>query len=370
MPAHRVFQLHYYACLGMQKEGVSVDFLMEYGVFLAETITIVLAILIVIAAAGSAAMKNKKPEHKEMHVEKVNDRLKDIHDTLESSLLTKEQLKAIKKQQKDAEKAAKKSKDGADNAQKGRVFVLSFNGDIKASELDCFRESVTAALQIARPEQDEIVVKLESPGGMVHSYGLAAAQLDRIKKAGIKLTACVDKVAASGGYMMACVADKIVASPFAIMGSIGVVAQLPNFNKVLKKNDIDYEILTAGKYKRTLTIFGENTEEGREKFKADLEDTHVLFKAYVAERRPSVDIEAVANGDIWFGTRALEVSLVDELKTSDEYIAEACREADVFTLEFKDKKHLMDKLGVAISSGIERSVSRLLNELNITRGMR
>ena len=214
------------------------------------------------------------------------------------------------------------------------------------------------------------MVKLESPGGMVHSYGLAAAQLDRIKKKGFKLTVCVDKVAASGGYMMACVADKIVASPFAIMGSIGVVAQLPNFNKVLKKNDIDYEILTAGKYKRTLTMFGENTEEGREKFKADLEDTHELFKSYVSERRPSVDIDNVANGDIWFGTRALEVSLVDELKTSDEYVTEACDRADVFTLEFKDKKHLMDKLGIAISSGIEKSVSKVLAELNITRGMR
>jgi serine protease SohB len=236
--------------------------------------------------------------------------------------------------------------------------------------VDCFREAVTAVLQIAQPGQDEVVVKLESPGGMVHSYGLAAAQLDRIKKKGIKLTACVDKVAASGGYMMACVADKIVASPFAIMGSIGVVAQIPNFNKVLKKHDIDYEILTAGKYKRTMTVFGENTEEGREKFKADLEDTHELFKSYVSERRPVVDIEAVANGDIWFGSRALDVKLVDDLKTSDEYISDACREADVFSVEFKDKKHLMDKLGLAVSSGVEKSVSKLLAELNVTRGMR
>lgn len=346
------------------------DFLTEYGVFLAETITIVLAILIVIAAAGSAAIKNKKPEEKEMHIEKINDKLKDVQDSLETSLFDKDQLKAHKKAQKEADKLEKKSRSTKAGTDKSRVFVLSFNGDIKASEIDCFREAVTAVLQIAKPGQDEIVVKLESPGGMVHSYGLAAAQLDRIRKKGIKLTACVDKVAASGGYMMACVADKIVASPFAIMGSIGVVAQLPNFNKVLKKNDIDYEILTAGKYKRTLTIFGENTEEGREKFKADLEDTHELFKSYVAERRPSVDIEAVATGDIWFGTRALEVKLVDELKTSDEYINDACQKSDVFSVEFKEKKHLMDKLGLSISTGIERAVSKVLAELNITRGMR
>lgn len=344
------------------------EFLTEYGVFLAETVTIVIAFLIVIAAVGSAAMKNKKPEQKEMFVEKVNDKLKDVKDALESTLLSKDQQKAQKKQQKEAEKQAKKS-GATSSAEKSRVFVLSFDGDIKASDVDCFRESVTAVLQIANPEKDEIVVKLESPGGMVHSYGLAAAQLDRIKKTGIKLTACVDKVAASGGYMMACVADKIVASPFAIMGSIGVVAQLPNFSKVLKKNDIDFEILTAGKYKRTLTVFGENTDEAREKFKADLEDTHELFKSYVSERRPSVDIEKVANGDIWFGTRALDVALVDELKTSDEYVTEACQNSDVFTIQFKEKKQLMDKLGIAVSSGIEKSVNKVLAELNITRGM-
>lgn len=346
------------------------DFLTEYGVFLAQTVTIVIAILIVIAAAGSAAIKNKKSDHKEMYVEKLNDKFKDIQDSLEHTLLDKDQLKAHKKALKHAEKAQKKAKSTTKPEDKARVFVLSFDGDIKASAVDCFRESVTAVLSMADPERDEIVVKLESPGGMVHSYGLAAAQLDRIRKKGVKLTACVDKVAASGGYMMACVADKIVASPFAIMGSIGVVAQLPNFHKVLKKNDIDFEILTAGKYKRTLTIFGENTEEGREKFKADLEDTHELFKSYVAERRPMVDIESVANGDIWFGIRALEVSLVDELQTSDEYITEACQRADVYSVEFKEKKHLMDKLGFAVSTGIERAVTRLLAELNITRGMR
>jgi serine protease SohB len=177
-------------------------------------------------------------------------------------------------------------------------------------------------------------------------------------------------VAASGGYMMACVADKIVASPFAIMGSIGVVAQIPNFSKLLKKNDIDYEILTAGKYKRTLTMFGENTEQGREKFQTDLEDTHELFKTYVSERRPSVDIESVATGDIWFGSKALEVSLVDELKTSDEYIIDACANADVFSVAFKDKKSLMDKVGIAVSTGIESSVTKILSELNVTRSFK
>lgn len=348
------------------------EFLTEYGVFLAKTITIVLAILLVIAAAAGSALKGKKPNSKELMIEKLNDKFDEVKHILEENLLSKDELKAkdkaLKKENKQKAKANKGKKESEES--KGRVFVLDFDGDVKASAVDSFRESVTAVLQIANPEKDEVVVKLESPGGMVHSYGLASAQLDRIKSKGIKLTACVDKVAASGGYMMACVADKIVASPFAIMGSIGVVAQIPNFSKILKKNDIDYEILTAGKYKRTMTMFGENTDEGREKFKDDLEDTHQLFKAYVAERRPSVDIENVANGDIWFGSRALEVSLVDELKTSDEFILDACQHSDVYSIEFKEKKSLADKFGVAVTHGIERSFTKILSEFNITRGFK
>ncbi len=343
------------------------DFLTEYGVFLAQTVTIVIAILVIMAAATSTAMKNKKLDNKELLIEKLNEKYDDIKHALEDAMMSKEQAKEKKKQEK---KEAKQNKNKAPDEKDKKVFVLSFDGDIKASAVDSFREAVTATLQVARPGKDEVVVKLESPGGMVHSYGLAAAQLDRIKQHGVTLTACVDKVAASGGYMMACVADKIVASPFAIMGSIGVVAQIPNFNKILKKNDIDFEILTAGKYKRTLTMFGENTDEGREKFKSDLEDTHQLFKAYVSERRPSVDIEAVANGDIWFGTRALDVSLVDELKTSDQYIIEACKEAGVYEIEFKEKKNLLDKLGASVSAGIESAVTKVLSELNVTRGMK
>jgi serine protease SohB len=348
-----------------------VEFLSEYGVFLAKTVTIVIAIMFVLAATASAAIKNKKPDSKEMQVEKLNEKFSDSKELLEDFMLDKEALKTLRKNQKKTDKAeAKLHKSDSKSGTKPRVFVLDFDGDIKASAVDDLRESISAVLQMADSSRDEVIVKLESPGGMVHSYGLAAAQLDRIKKKGIKLTACVDKVAASGGYMMACVADKIVASPFAIMGSIGVVAQIPNFSKLLKKNDIDYEILTAGKYKRTLTMFGENTEEGREKFQTDLEDTHELFKSYVSERRPSVDIDNVATGDIWFGTKALEVSLVDELKTSDEYIIDACVNADVFSIAFKDKKSLMDKFGIAVSSGIESSVTKILSELNATRSFK
>ena len=346
------------------------EFLTEYGVFLAKAITVVIAIVFVIIVAAGAAVKGKKADNKEMIIEKLNDKLDDTQRELEQFILDKESLKAQKKEQKKQQKSEKSKHKSNEAEVKARVYVLDFQGDIKASSVDTFRESVTAVLQVIDPEHDEVVVKLESAGGMVHSYGLAAAQMDRIRKREIKLTACVDKVAASGGYMMACVADKIIASPFAIMGSIGVVAQLPNFSKLLKKNDIDFEILTAGEYKRTLTMFGENTDKGREKFQSDLEDTHELFKTYVSEHRPGIDIDQVANGDIWFGTRALDVSLVDELKTSDEYLVDACGNADVFHVQFKEKKSLADKFGLAVSAGFENAVTKILSELNVSKGIR
>ncbi|HET8848662.1 MAG TPA: protease SohB, partial [Marinobacter sp.] len=272
-----------------------------------------------------------------------------------------------KKKEKKAEKKAAKAKTKKDEGQgddaeaKPRIYVIDFDGDIKASDTDTLRRSISAVLSVANPETDEVIIRLESGGGLVHAYGLAAAQLDRIRSKGVKLTACVDKVAASGGYMMACVADKIVASPFAVLGSIGVVAQLPNFHRFLKKNDVDFEVLTAGEHKRTLTVFGENTDKGRQKFLADLEDTHGLFKEYVSERRPGLDIGAVANGDIWFGKRALDVKLIDEIKTSDEYLIEACERGDVVSVSYQRKRTLPERLGLATSAALEHTVWKVLS---------
>ena len=147
-----------------------------------------------------------------------------------------------------------------------------------AHEVESLREEITAIISIANPSKDKVLIRLESGGGVVHGYGLAASQLQRIKSAGIPLSVAIDKVAASGGYMMACVADEILAAPFAIVGSIGVIAQIPNFNKILKKNDVEFEQITAGEFKRTLTLFGENTDKAREKFREEIEQTHDLFK--------------------------------------------------------------------------------------------
>ncbi|TNF89662.1 MAG: protease SohB, partial [Gammaproteobacteria bacterium] len=240
---------------------------------------------------------------------------------------------------------------------KPRVFVLDFDGNIRASAVAQLRREITAVLSMAR-ENDEVLLRLESRGGMVHAYGLASSQLQRIRDHGISLTVCVDKVAASGGYMMACVANKVLAAPYAILGSIGVVAQLPNFNRLLKKHDIDFEMITAGEYKRTLTILGENTEKGREKFTEEIEDVHLLFKEFVSQHRPELEIERVATGESWFGQRALDLALVDELSTSDEYITRACEAADVFEVKYVEKKPLPQRLGIVLQDTVDGLLMR------------
>ncbi|MDZ7923122.1 MAG: protease SohB [Marinagarivorans sp.] len=242
------------------------EFLYEYGLFLAKVITFVVAVVVIVAFVVAASIKPKVSNKGQISIEPLNERFDDMKDALLQAVLSEKELKDFdKEEKKSAKKKAKEDKKKTDDERRKRVFVLDFDGDIKASAVDELRETITAVLTVAQPS-DEVVIKLESGGGMVHSYGLASSQLARITQKSIPLTVCVDKVAASGGYMMACVANKILAAPFAVIGSIGVVAQLPNFNKILKKHDIDYEMLTAGKYKRTLTMLGENTDEGRQKF--------------------------------------------------------------------------------------------------------
>ncbi|MBA59183.1 MAG: protease SohB [Gammaproteobacteria bacterium] len=224
-----------------------------------------------------------------------------------------------------------------------RAFVIDFKGDIQASAVSSLREEITAVLAVAE-DDDEVLIRLESSGGVVHGYGLAASQLQRVRNSNIALTVSIDKVAASGGYMMACIADTIISAPFALIGSIGVVAQIPNFHRLLKKNEVDVELITAGEFKRTLTFFGENTDKGREKFAEELEDIHLLFKEFVTENRPSVSIEEVSTGEAWFGVRALERQLVDQLKTSDEYILDLCEERDVFQVQYIVNKNKLERL--------------------------
>ncbi|MBU2875144.1 protease SohB [Marinobacter salexigens] len=345
------------------------EFLIEYGLFLAKVVTFVIAAVVVVSIIVASTQKDRGDDEDdgELRIRKLNEKYRKLRESIQARLMSeyerKTWSKAKKKKEKAEKKAGKTKKTDADTPEESpaRIFVLDFDGDIKASDTDPLRRAISAVLSVAEPGKDEVVIRLESGGGLVHSYGLAAAQLDRIRSKGIHLTACVDKVAASGGYMMACVADRIVASPFAILGSIGVVAQLPNFHRLLKKNNVDFEVLTAGEHKRTMTIFGENTDKGRQKFLDDLEDTHDLFKDYVSERRPELDIAAVATGDIWFGKRALEVKLIDEIKTSDEYLIEACERADVVSVSFERKRTLPEKLGLATSAALEHTVWKVLS---------
>ncbi|MDX5298238.1 MAG: protease SohB [Gammaproteobacteria bacterium] len=351
------------------------EFLSEYGLFLAKTLTWVIAVLAATAGVLALAARGKDQDDKgEITVTRYNDEQHRLQQRIHLAMLPETDRKAAAKADKAAEKTRKadhkKALSGAtpkEPERARRIFVLDFDGDLRASHVESLRHTVTATLMLADPQQDEVMVRLESPGGMVHAYGLAAAQLDRIRRAGLPLTACVDKVAASGGYLMACVADRIQASPFAIIGSIGVVAQLPNFHRLLKKHDIDYEILTAGEYKRTLTMFGENTDKGRQKFLDDLQTIHVLFKQYVGERRTALDLEAVANGDIWLGSDACRVGLVDGIGTSDEWLAEASNRGDVLVIDYVRKRSLPERLGLAAATGVERSVMKVVSLISQSR---
>ncbi|MGE7989754.1 protease SohB [Pseudomonas sp. NPDC089554] len=342
------------------------EFLAEYASFLAKTATLVIAILVVLSAIAGMRGKGRRKPGGQLQVIRLNEFYKELRERLESGLFDKAQLKALRKQQAKAEKQQKKAKASDKSEEKSRVFVLDFDGDIKASATESLRNEITALLTLATP-RDEVVLRLESGGGLVHSYGLAASQLARIREAGIPLTVCIDKVAASGGYMMACIGEKIISAPFAVLGSIGVVAQLPNVNRLLKKHDIDFEVLTAGEYKRTLTVFGENTEKGREKFQEDLDITHQLFKDFVGRYRPQLHIDEVATGEVWLGIAALNRNLVDELRTSDEYLSTRAREANLFHVHYAERKSLQERIGMAASGTLENTLVGLWSKLGRLR---
>jgi serine protease SohB len=348
------------------------SYLFEYLGFLAQVVTLVIAIVVIISAIASAGSRAAHSDsHGHLRVTKLNNKLRELRHAMEGQLLPpdavkkqhkleakaesaalkeqqKAQIQALKAQQKSSKKAepqAAADKDDQSDSEpgSGNVFVLHFEGDVSASEVEHLRTEVSAVLTLATPK-DEVVICIESPGGMVHSYGFAASQLSRIRARNIPLTVIVDRVAASGGYLMAAVANRIVAAPFALIGSIGVVAQIPNVHRLLKKNDVDVEILTAGKYKRTLTTLGENTEEGREKFIEELEDVHALFQEFVVGNRPDLDIEAVATGEAWYGSRAMSLGLVDELATSDEYLTRCCEDREVYQVQWVEHQKTLDKI--------------------------
>lgn len=337
------------------------ELLSQYGLFLAKIVTVVVAIAII--AALIVNLTQRKRQRGELRLTNLSEQYQDMQEDMSVAILDPHQQKlwhkAQKKKRKLEAKAAKaKAKlNVTQDHGKPRVWVLDFKGSMDAHEVSGLREEITAVLAVAKP-QDEVLLRLESPGGVVHGYGLASSQLQRLRDKSIPLTVAVDKVAASGGYMMACVANKIVAAPFSIIGSIGVVAQIPNFNRFLKGKEIDVELHTAGQYKRTLTMLGENTEEGRQKFRESLNETHDLFKSFVKQMRPTLDIDQVATGEHWYGVQALEKGLVDEVRTSDDLLLSLIADREVISVRYLQKKKLMDRFTGSAAESADKLLLR------------
>jgi len=323
-----------------------IEFLAEYGLFLLKVVTVVVGIIAVIVVAASAG---RKATHEGLEVENLNKKHESLVEALQKAVSSKDQRKKAAKEKKKKDKA-----DAKEETVRPRSFVIDFKGDLKASAVPSLREEVSAILDVATAD-DQVIVRLENHGGVVHEHGLAASQLARIRDHDIPLIVCVDKVAASGGYLMACVATKIYAAPFAILGSIGVLAQIPNFNRMLDSHGVDFEQVTAGKYKRSVTMFGENTDEDRAKLKEELEDVHSLFKDAVVKYRPDMDIEKIATGEHWYGTRALELGLADEIRTSDELLSELVGERDLYSVIYKIKQPLQKRLLGGIDGVLEKA---------------
>ncbi len=334
----------FWTCIHLVYSLPMENFLSHYLTFLAETATIVIAILIVAGGIAAIALSKRKPAATgQVQVTDLRRQIEQSAAHIEALRLDKKARKAHQKTLKKAHKAQRKDTEKC-------TYLLDFKGDIRASAVSALREEITAILQVAQPG-DAVLIRLESGGGMVNTYGLAAAQLLRLRAAKIHCTVLVDAVAASGGYMMAVTADRIVASPFALLGSIGVVAQIPNFHRWLQDRHIDFEQFTAGKYKRTVTLFGENTETGRAKLREELEETHALFREFVERYRPKLDLEKVATGEAWLGSKALELGLVDQLATSDEIIVDAAQNGKLLQISYQRPKNLSQKLGLAAQRG-------------------
>jgi serine protease SohB len=330
------------------------EFIQDYGLFLAKTLTLLVATLILLGGLATLLTRDRVKEREQLTVRRLNDRYRDMERTLRQGILGRRARRRLARQFKRESKLAEKARD----EKRPLVFVLRFHGDIRATRVEDLRQEVSAILTQARPEVDRVVACLDSGGGLIAPYGLAAAQLARLRDKGIELTVTVDRIAASGGYLMAAVANRIVAAPFAVVGSIGVVAQIPNINRLLKRHDVDVELHTAGEYKRTLTVLGENTPEGREKFKQELEEAHQLFKGYLKRYRPQLDLAKVATGEYWYGEQALPLGVVDELGTSDDLLMSLAREFDLYEIRYRKRQPLSRRITFAVESALERLLWR------------
>jgi serine protease SohB len=334
------------------------DTLMEYGLFLAEAVTIVIAVGAIVLIIAAALHKNQGGDDV-IEVTRLNDRFDQLTLPLKMAALPGKAFKAERKADKKVRKADAKD---AVETPRSRIYVLDFKGDIRASGASSLREEISAILGLAEAGE-QVLVRLENSGGTVHDHGLAASQLARLKEHGLKLTVAVDKVAASGGYMMACIADHILAAPFAVLGSIGVLAQVPNVHRLLEGHGVDVEMFKGGAFKRTVTMLGENTDADRKKFQSEIDEIHHLFKQFVAQHRPQLDLETVATGEHWFGHDALALQLCDTIGTSDDWLMAQRQDADLLHVRYRQHESLGKRFGLAVSDTPSRALDRVLQRL-------
>jgi len=343
--------------------------LIDLVIFLAQVVILSVAFIAVFTTIMAAGMRAKRQAARgNIVVTHLNREFDRMRDALRQQVYDRFALRFLKKKEKKERKAKRQEnrKQAGERKRDRSVFVINFKGDIAASQIESLRQEVSAVLTLA-DKDDEVILRLESPGGVVHGYGLAASQLQRIRQREIPLTICVDKMAASGGYMMACLADRLVAAPFAVLGSIGVLMQVPNFHKVLKNHDVEFEMVTAGEFKRTLTLFGETTQKARNKVQEDVEEIHGLFKHWVNEYRPGLDIDNVATGETWFGSQALDNHLADEIGTSDDVIMKACEGAEVYEVRYEQRRNLGEKIGKSVSTALEKTALNWIQRLRESR---
>jgi serine protease SohB len=334
------------------------EVVLEYALFLAQAVTVVVAVgAIAIIIAATARKGGQSADG--IQVERLNDAFDDLIRPLRKAALTGKAYKTAVKSEKKSHKEAQKK---AEEEPRPRIYVLDFKGDMRASAAGNLRHEVSAILGLAR-KGDTVLLRLENSGGLVHEHGHAASQLARLKDHGLELVVAVDKVAASGGYMMACIGTQILAAPFAVLGSIGVLAQIPNVNRLLEERGVDVEMFKGGEFKRTVTMLGKNTNEDRARFQQEIDETHVLFKQFVAEHRPGLDLARVATGEHWFGKDALGLALCDALGTSDEWLMARREESDLLHVRYRRKEPIARRLAHAVEDAPARALERVMEKL-------
>lgn len=312
------------------------DFFVDLAAFLIKAGILAAASVFVLGSLiGMIRRARMDPGQDHLRVTYLNEELADHSLSILNAMMPPKAFKKLARRQQ--------QELGVKSRTRPKTFILDFFGDLAASSVDALRQQINALLLVLE-EKDEVLVRLESSGGKAHAYGFAAAQLGRLKGENRRLVVSIDRVAASGGYMMACVADHIIAAPFALVGSIGVLAMVPNFHRLLQQFNVDYDEFAVGENKKNISLLGANTEEGKQKFIQDMEEFHRDFKGFVAEHRPAVKIDEAADGDVWYGEKARTLGLVDELKTSDDFLLERIKERDLFRVEFVESKPLRKRL--------------------------